>query len=360
MRKTAISFFYKFGAIIKYAGAFIAWVAGPGFATGQEIMRFFSSYGYASYGVVLLNLAGFLFLGQILLIVGFEHKGEEKFNHYKFYCGHKLGTVYSYLVPVMLVLIMAVLIAAAGATFYEYHNINRFMGSAIMAVLVLSVYLVGFEKMVNIVSKIGPVIIIFAILIGIVTLVNDFPYIREIGSHEKILASSKSTPNWAISAVLYLSLNFLTGSTYCTALGKSAKNRRDAKWGAIAGAIILILVITLINTAILLNAENIAFVSVPTLYLAGKISHLLGAAFSIVLLLGMFSSCSTMMWSFCNKFFTEGTWKNRLVAVITSIITFIIGLFPFRGLVGIFYPFIGYLGLVFIVCVLFRKTPICR
>lgn len=38
--------------VIKFAGAFIAWVIGSGFATGQEILQFFSSYGYLSYAVV--------------------------------------------------------------------------------------------------------------------------------------------------------------------------------------------------------------------------------------------------------------------------------------------------------------------
>lgn len=42
-------------AVIKYTGAFVAWVIGSGFATGQEALQFFSSYGYLSYGVLLIN-----------------------------------------------------------------------------------------------------------------------------------------------------------------------------------------------------------------------------------------------------------------------------------------------------------------
>ena len=61
-------------AVMKYAGAFIAWVIGSGFATGQEILQFFTSYGYYSYGVVILNLVGFLFLGNMLMTTGYAHK----------------------------------------------------------------------------------------------------------------------------------------------------------------------------------------------------------------------------------------------------------------------------------------------
>ena len=343
-------------AIIKYAGAFIAWVVGSGFATGQEILRFYSSYGYASYCVVLFNLVGFLFIGQTMLVKGYEHRGEEKFNHFLFYCGNKLGTVYSWLVPATLLLLMSALISGSGATLSEYYGINHYIGSAIMAAMVLCAYLVGFEKLVKILSTVGPAIIIFVFVVGLITVIADFPNIKQTGRYEKELASLQPAPVWVISAALYIPLNFLCSSTYYTALGKSAKNKKDAKWGAIAGAFVVILVVTIMNTAILLNAGDVASLSVPTLYLAKKISYALGAVFSIVLILGIFSSCSTMMWSFCNKFFTEGTRKNRLFAVVTSVVTFVIGLFPFRELVGVFYPFIGYLGLIFIACVIYKGS----
>ena len=36
--------------VAKVAGAFVAWIIGAGFATGREILSFFSSFGYYSYG----------------------------------------------------------------------------------------------------------------------------------------------------------------------------------------------------------------------------------------------------------------------------------------------------------------------
>ncbi|MCL1983667.1 MAG: hypothetical protein FWG53_11370 [Clostridiales bacterium] len=346
-----------FKAIIKYAGAFIAWIVGSGFATGQEILQFFTSYGYASYGAVLINMVGFVFLGQKLLVKGYEHKGEAKFDHYRFYCGKWAGAVYSRLVPATLLLVMTVLITASGATLSEYYGVNSSIGSATMAILVLCAYLTGFENLVRIVSKIGPVIVVFAIAVGAATVIHDLANFSEISDYEKVLAPSQVAPGWAASGALYLSLNFLCGCTYFTALGKTAKSRSDAKWGALLGTAALVLVIAIMNTAILLNAGDAASLSVPTLFLSKKISPLLGTSFSVVLMLGMFSSSSAIMWSFCNQFFTEGTWKNRLFAVATAAFSFVAGLFfSFRELVGIVYPFIGYLGLVFTVCVIFRHN----
>ncbi len=340
--------------VIKFAGAFIAWVIGSGFATGQEVLQFFTSYGYLSYGVVLLNLVGFLFLGQVLLITGYEHKTETPFNHFKYFCGERVGAFYSGLIPATLVLIMSVLISGAGATLSEYYGINHYIGSAVMAGMVLCAYLIGFERLIKIVSTIGPVIIAFTLLVGTSTVIQDFNKFPEVHKYQSILSESHSAPHWIISSILYLSLNFLSGSAYFTALGISAAERKDAKYGALFGAVALILAIAIMNTAILLNAGSTATLAIPVLYLAKKISYLLGAVFSIVLILGMFSSCSAMMWSVCNRFTMGGKRGNRIFAALIAIFTFVLGLFSFNELIGVFYPLVGYIGLIFIGCVIYK------
>ena len=341
-------------AVAKYAGGFIAWVIGSGFATGQEVLRFFTSYGSLSYGVVLVNLIGFLYIGQLILITGYEKKAVENFNPYIHFCGRMLGTFYSWLIPITIVLIMPVLISGAGATLHQYYGISTVVGSALMSLMVLAAYLIGFEHLVRVVSAIGPVIIIFSLMVGSATVIRDFSSFREISTYEPILSQSQSSPHWVLSAVLYLSLTFLSGSTYYTALGQSAADRREAKYGAIVGALALIAAITIMNSAILLNGENTALLSIPMLYLAKEISYLLGAVFSVVLILGMFSSCSAMMWTVCSRFNRGGKRGNRIFAVLIAVLTFTLGLFSFRNLVGTLYPMVGYLGLVYIGCVVWK------
>lgn len=341
-------------AVAKYAGGFIAWVIGSGFATGQEVLRFFTSYGSFSYGVVLVNLIGFLFIGQLILTTGYEKKAVENFNPYIHFCGRMLGTFYSWLIPVTIVLIMPVLISGAGATLHQYYGISTVFGSALMTLMVLAAYLIGFEHLVRIVSAIGPVIIIFSLMVGSATVIRDFSRFGEISTYEPILSQSQTSPHWVLSAVLYLSLTFLSGSTYYTALGQSAQNRQEAKYGAIVGALALIAAITIMNSAILLNGENTALLSIPMLYLAKEISYLLGAVFSVVLILGMFSSCSAMMWTVCSRFNRGGTRGNRIFAFFIAVLTFTLGLFSFRDLVGTLYPMVGYLGLVYIGCVVWK------
>jgi Uncharacterized membrane protein len=344
----------NFRAVLKYAGAFIAWVIGSGFATGQEILRFFTSYGPWSFGIVLINLAGFLLLGQTLLITGFEHREERGFRQYEHYCGKKLGRIYTWATPAILFLLVSVLISAAGSTLEEYYGVPHAAGSALMSAAVLGACLIGFDRFVRIISRIGPVVIVFTLLVGTITVIRDFHGIKTISACAPALAASQASPSWLLSSVLYLSLDFLTGGTYYTALGASAENRDAAKWGAVLGSAALVASIAVMNTAILLNGRDAAALAVPTLYLARRVSPLLGAAFSVILLLGMFSSCSAAMWSICTGSFPSDARKNRAAACAVSVCALIVGLLPFGRLVSVLYPLIGYYGLIYIGCVGWR------
>lgn len=65
---------YTARGIAKYAGAFIAWMIGSGFASGQETLQFFTSYGLASYTAIGLNFIGTLFFGVVFVETGYRNR----------------------------------------------------------------------------------------------------------------------------------------------------------------------------------------------------------------------------------------------------------------------------------------------
>lgn len=340
--------------IFRIAGSFIAWVIGSGFATGQEILQFFSSYGYKSYYVVFINLIGFISIGYFLMKNGYEHKRDINFNCFSYYCGNRLGVFYTWLVTMTLLFLIPVLVAGGGATLYEYYNINVYMGSAIMSISVLAAYLIGFERMIKIVSSIGPLIIIFSFLIGIFTVFEDYGNWQMISSYEDKLISYGAAPHWVLSSFLYLGLNFFPSSAYFTMLGVSATSKNNLKLGAILGGLLIILSIVVVNTAIILNGDKILGLNIPALYLANKTSYVFGNIFSMMLILGIFSSCSIMMWSVCSKFSPNSKKGNVMGAIVVAIFAYILSLFSFGKLIATIYPIIGYIGLIFIVMVIYR------
>ena len=348
--------------ILKIMGAYVAWVMGSGFATGQEIMQFFTCYGYKSFVLLAINLVGFLIIGPGILGAGQINRDNPEYNHFGFFCGKKLGAFYSWYLPISLFAGMVILISGSGATLKEYFGINHYVGALIMAILAFVSYVIGFQRFVKIVSFIGPTIIAFTVFVGIVTVVRDFDGLSQAAAVSDSMAEKQPVGQWWLAGLLYISYNLTGGSAYYSALGATGATRREAVIGATIGTVVLMAAILLMNTAMLTDIGRTAVLDVPTLYLTKKISVTLGAVFSVILIMGIFSSCSAMMWTVCNKFVKQGTRKGIIFAACAGGMAFFIGLLPFADLIGIVYTLSGYAGFIFVGCVAYKrlKTGIDR
>lgn len=341
--------------IIRIAGAYVAWVMGSGFATGQEILQFFTSYGYRSVILIGINLIGFLIIGPMILESGYDHRSIKEHSHFQHFCGKYAGVFYDWFLPISLFAGMVILISGAGATLHEYYGLNHYVGALIMAAAALVAYIAGFQRFIGVVSLIGPVIIAFTIFVGVVTLVSGWDGLALVNNYPHEMEAKQPVPFAWLSGILYISYNLCGGSKYYTALGSTAATKKEAFWGGIVGTIALMAAILLMNCAMLTDIGQTAVQEVPTLYLTRNISYSLGAVFSIILILGIFSSCSAMLWTVSSKFVEQGTKKSYVFAACTCVAAFLLGLLPFAQLVGTIYTILGYVGLVFAACVIWGR-----
>lgn len=337
------------------AGAYIAWIMGSGFATGQEIFQFFTSYGYRSYIILLINLAGFLLVGPAVLKAGQTHRDLASFNHFEYFCGKPLGIFYSWFLPINMFGGLSIMISGAGTTLQQYFGIHHLVGAFIMAVLAFLSYAIGFERFVKIASFIGPLIIGFSLTVALITVIKNSGDISSIPSFESELSDRQPVPFWWLSALLYISYNLWAGSKYYSALGAKAPSSKDAVYGGVIGSLVLMFAVFLMNTAMLTELGNVIGLGVPTLYLAKNISYILGAAFSIFLVMGIFSSSSAMMWMVCDKFTVQGTRKGNIFSFIVAVLAFILGMFPFADLIGVIYTISGYVGFILIGAIIIKR-----
>nr|WP_314279108.1 hypothetical protein [uncultured Peptostreptococcus sp.] len=344
----------NFKQVSKIAGAFIAWIIGAGFATGREILSFFSSFGYYSYGVIAIILVGFALIGMVIMEAGYQHRNNPDFRQYEYFCGKKIGRLYSIIMPIMLFFMMGVLISATGSTIHEYYGLNRYAASSAMAIIVLLAYLAGFDRFIQVLSKIGPLLVLFFLLVGTIVIFKDYKNFSSIGLYRDSLIPYQAAPVWFFSGFLYFSLAISSGGTYFAKLGASCKNIKVAKYGAWLGAFEVSLAVLILSSAILLNIDAIRHVDVPTLYLAKRVSPLMSSVFTLILLLGMFSSSSATMWSLCRFVYPENKRRNRMASICIAFAATLIGVLPFAKLVAIILPAIGYIGIYYILCVIYK------
>lgn len=341
--------------VIRIMGAYVAWVMGSGFATGQEILQFFTSYGYKSFVLVVVNLVGFLIIGPAILEAGQKHRDDETFNQFKYFCGKKVGTFYDWFVPISMFAGMVILISGAGATLQEYYGLNHYVGALVMSLLAFAAYVAGFQRFVKVVSFIGPTIIAFTIVVGVITVVRDFDGLAMVNEYQSVMEARQPVRFWWLSGLLYIAYNLTGGSMYYTALGKSAASHKEAVYGAVLGTFALMLAILLMNSAMLTDIGTAGTLAIPTLYLAKKISFVLGAVFSVILICGIFSSCSAMLWTVSDKFVEQGSKKSYVFAGCVAVLAFLLGLLPFAELIGMIYPYLGYIGLIYVSRVVYTR-----
>lgn len=376
---------------MRIAGAYVAYVIGSGFATGQEIVQFFTVYGIK--GIAGMAVCTFLFsaMGAALLADGYRYGNGEmpkvqkrvcgssrnkrisgSGGVYEYYCGTALGRVFELMMPVILFCTVVIMIAGAGAAVQEYYELDYKIGCTVMAIILFVSYMLGFHKIVNAIGFLAPVIIIFMITVGVITIADsgignfsDLSAYFESGSSGMQYGISGSDADfgmqpgkWFFSALLYASYNTVSAVAFFRALGSSAASAGSARAGGILGGVMLMTAALMMNLAIMTKAETAVGLAIPTLYLARLISPVFGAAFSAVLLIEIFSTAAPMMWTVCSRFAEDGTPKAFAVGAAFIVPAYLLSGVSFEKLIGCVYPCTGILGFVFMFCLL--KTCMAR
>lgn len=346
--------------VTKFAGAFIAFMIGSGFASGQEILQFFTSYGIWSVGGILISLVLFSWSGAVLMKRGFLTRNNPKENAFHHYCGKILGTFFDIFVPIFLFCVVVVMVSGAGATMKQYYGLSQWVGSAIMAAVVILSVMLGLQKLIDIIGCLGPFTILFTMIIAIVTLASNGSNLAAASETAKAMDMPRAAGAWWIAGALYVAYNVTGGVPFLTAMGAKAKSAKEAKWGAIIGGVALMVAGLLLNLAMLCDIEQTAVMDIPVLHLANYISPAFGVVFSVILLGEIFSTAAPMLWITANKLGKEGTLRHKLVVLGLGLVAFFGGQLPFGQLVGIVYPYTGYMGVLLLAIIAVRTYIVDR
>lgn len=342
-------------SVFKIAGAYIAYVIGSGFATGQEIVHFFTIYGVESVAGIIISGILFGITGGFMISDGVQKDSSGILRIYSDYCGIFIGFLFNMVVPLLLFGSVVIMLAGSAATFEEYFGLEYETGALVMALSVYISYLLGFRKIVSIMGVFGPVVIMFTVIVGLITFINSGS-IGLVSGFEEAASGIVPPADTALgSALLYVSYNISTAAVFFRSLGESGISKKEAWTGSFLGAGLLVLSLLSVNLALLSKGNEIAELSIPTLHLAREISPILGTLFSIILLIEIYSTAVPMMWSVCSRIAPEGSISAMITGAVFISIAIFCSFTPFEELIGVIYPYEGRIGLVFLICLLGSK-----
>lgn len=350
----------KPGRVLSYAGAFMAFLIGSGFATGQEVLQYFAAYGLTGgLLVALVCVVLFIFVGGCFIAAGKRENFEKGSDIYRYYCGKYVGTFYDYFSIIFIFASFVVMMGGAGSTLNQHFGLPHWVGSVVMMTLVCVTTVFGLNGIIEVIGKLGPIIAIFAIFLGVYSFLSNPAAVvsssAALESGELVVKQVGTNP--ISSAGSYVGFCMLWLAAFLASMGKGTNSVREGVYGTTFGAIGFTLGCTTMMLGLLAYLPELYNSDIPSLILAGKIGAWLAFIFSVIVFAGIFTTAVPLLWQVSSRFTKEGSSSFKIATVACAIVGTVIALFvPFQDLVNVIYGLNGYVGILLLVFIIVKEV----
>jgi len=335
--------------IVKVASIYMATIIGAGFASGQEIVQFFSTYYEGGfYGIIL---AGVLF--SIIGYTVLDRVYRERIRNYDEYLFPSVGWVVGWIMEIVVALFMlslfCIMIAGAGGILFERFNIPLSLGVVLMTIVCMFFMLADIRGVVTLSSVVTPILITGIISIGLYVIIYKDISVFDVGE----LARS-ATNNWFFSALVYVSYNSILSVVVMCSLLPYLKTRKVGVFGGILGGLMLCFIAFILNTAILMFYPDALSKELPVLTIVGKYNSTVTNIYSFILWLAMLVSAVTSGFCFIERVSSKVPLNTRLLTILTCALAIPMSGLGFSSLIATLYPIFGFAGLFMVFIIVFQ------
>nr|AIA18012.1 hypothetical protein [uncultured bacterium] len=339
--------------ILTMGSAFIGIIVGAGFASGKEILQYFTSFGMLGIIGAIVSTALFAYLGMVLTRLGSRTRTTSHKDVIYNISGRYLGIIVDAIIIFTLFGVGVVMIAGAGSSLEQQFGLEPYIGSLLMVVLVLLTIMLNVDKVVGVIGSITPFLILTVIIVSVyclVTMDTSFAVLDPIAVDVKT-----TLPNWFVSAINYVSFNIAVGASMTLVMGGTEKDEKTAAWGGFVGGLGLGVLILLSHLAIFSKIDTVGDADLPMLAIINGISPVFAIIMAFILYGMIFNTAVSMFYAFGARFVQIGTKQFKFFVFVTLIVGFILSFVGFTNLVAYFYPLIGYLGLFLVAALIFAS-----
>lgn len=331
--------------VIRFACAYIAFMMGSGFATGQEILQYYAAYGRMGFLAVLVTCVLLTYVSVSFMTTGYRMHFDHGSRVFKHYCGAAVGGFFDCFTVLAIYLSVVVLLSGAGATLNQQYGLNRAVGILVMAALAAATVLLGFGRIVSIIGKIGPVIIAFVITIGLITAIQGIKGVARADAAIANMNVLHASSNWLFSSFSYVGISIVWLAAFLSSLGATAGSAREAKYGAVMGTLLFCSAVAIVTLAMVGNISEVNGAMVPMLVLAKKVSPALAQILTVIIYAGIYTASVPLLWTASSRFTREGTAANKITVLGLVVLAAVIALaVPFDKLMNVIYVLSGYIG----------------
>ena len=335
------------GKTFKVALALVGLTVGAGFASGQEVIQYFLSFGY--WGIVGAAIAGItiaVFSGWVYQL-GSYYLADDHSAVFKSVSRPWIAKYMDITTMFTLFCIGFVMVAGAGANLEQQFGLPTWVGSAIMVVLLLLSGLLDVDKLTSVISFITPLLIICLLAAFVITL-TDMP--DNVGQINEIAQTnphaSGTFDNWLVTALNYATLVMIMDTSMMLVFAGSHMNPAQAGKGGLLGGIMFAVLLLILTFVLFMNMEHVMGSDLPLLKVFDNMHPTVGVFVSIVIYLMIYNTAVGLFYALSRRLSHDKPGKFRLYYAVVVLIGFALSFIGFADLVGWVYPVLGYLGLV--------------
>lgn len=349
------------GILLGYAGALLAYLIGSGTASGQEAMQYFSSWGSVSSTLLVMatNFTVMFCCFKAYTYAGL-HGATDLQTACEFYCGKTIGKIFTVLAWIFNACCYFFMISGFGNTLNQQFGLAPWIGYAAAVILSVGTAIMGLQGIVDVIGKIGPVVVSFLFLLGVIAAFKFFPHISEgaqlIQSGEVIVLKAGANP--LLAGLSFGGCSILLVAAYMGKIGKdlSEYKKKYTTIICLIGAISITVTVGILGLCHLGNISKSVQADIPNLLIANEVfgaaSGVFGIVFAIIILASIYSTFCPILWTTVSTFIKDDkSMQYKIVCIVVGIFVFIVDMFiPYATLVNIIMTYCGYTGsVVFVV-----------
>ncbi|CAH2716531.1 hypothetical protein BACCIP111895_03718 [Neobacillus rhizosphaerae] len=325
------------------AAVYVGTVVGAGFATGKEIVEFFSRFGF--FGFISILMSGYLFVmigsKMMRMAAQIEAKSYQEFNEYLF--GKWAGSVINIFMLIMLLGVSAVMLAGAGAVFEEQLGLPKNLGVFLTIFLSYLVMLVGTKGLFAVNAFIVPLMITFSLILMFLSL--QMPHFLE---HFLFIPHAADGWKSVIAPFSYAALNLGLAQAVLVPVATEVRDDWTIKWGGILGGLALTLIL-IGSHFTLIMLPNLELYDIPMAIIMKNLAPFFYWIFVLVIYGEIFTSVIGNVFGLDRQLQQYMPVPTMLSVTAIFVVSYLISLVNYSTLLSYLYPLFGYICMTFFI-----------
>lgn len=336
--------------IFQVAATYIGTVVGAGFASGQEILNFFTRHGSVGALAILLSTILFIWLGRKVMAISHEQGcySYQELNQHLF--GKKLSWLVNGVTLLILFGTTGVMLSGTGSIFEEQFHMPFQAGILITIALCLLTMYRGMNGVMWVNSLVVPMMIFFTIILAFHLFTASTPWWE--------ISFPADNIQWVISPILYVGFNLAMAQAVLVPLGTDTEDPSILHWGGFFGGLGLGLMLLVNHLSLQINYQAVQGLDIPMAQIIANFGKPVVLLFTLVVFGEIFTTIIGNVFGLIRQAYSTFKISQPLAAVLIMLGSFIVSQWGFRHLVDLLYPVFGAMGLLFMLRLMFYRRKI--